>query len=249
MHILVSNDDGYFAPGIISLIKTLEKISKVVVVAPEINHSGSSSSLTLNRPLNIRKLSKNFFVINGTPADCIHIALTELLDYKPDIIISGINNGANMGEDVIYSGTVAAAREGNIFNIPAIAFSLVEKGWLNLDSACFIVNKIVRNCINFLGLKPYLLNINIPNCSHKNINGFSITRLGKRYQADQPLKIKNPYGEEVYWIGKSGLPKDCSDGTDFHAISNNNVSITPLIQDLTQHDHIEHFNCCFNKIL
>ncbi|AWD32375.1 5'-nucleotidase SurE [Candidatus Kinetoplastibacterium sorsogonicusi] len=247
MKILISNDDGYFSPGINALIKALEGLCEVVVVAPETNHSGTSSALTLNRPLCVRKLHDNYFIVNGTPADCIHIALTHLLDYKPDLVLSGINNGANMGEDVIYSGTVAAAREANIFNISSMAFSLVEKGWKHIDSAAIIVREIVEKQMKYKILEPYLLNINIPNCAYKNITSILSTRLGKRFKAEPPLKIKTPYGEEVYWIGKSGLPDDISIGTDFHAISNNSVSITPLIQDFTKHDQVVNINYWIHK--
>jgi 5'-nucleotidase len=223
MHILVANDDGYLAPGLLALVNALRPLGKVTVIGPEQNHSGASNSLTLSRPLTVNRVSggerDGFIYINGTPTDCVHIALTGLLDTKPDIVVSGINQGENMGEDVLYSGTVAAAIEGVMFGIPAIAFSQVDKGWVGLEDAAMIARDIVLQQINHpvdgalqQGSKPTLLNVNIPNRAYDQLQSWRVTR---------------------YWIGPPGIAKDATDGTDFHAIQNGQVSITPLQLDLS----------------
>lgn len=232
MHILVSNDDGYSSTGLRAVVKTLADIADITVVVPESNCSGSSNSITLNRPLNVHLDSDNYMIINGTPTDCVHLAMTGLLDRLPDLVISGINNGANLGSDVLYSGTVGAAREAYMFGIPSIAVSLVEKGWGNLESAAMILRYIVVNFIKNPFQKPFLWNINIPNTMNR-INGIKATRIGSRYPSKLSTKHKTPRNETVYWIGPVGDISDKSEGTDFNAISNNFVSITPLGIDLT----------------
>jgi 5'-nucleotidase len=232
MKILVSNDDGYLAPGIIALADALRPIADVVVVAPDSNRSGSSNSLTLDRPLSVYRAANGFYFVNGTPSDCVHVALTGGLSFKPDLIVSGINQGQNMGDDTLYSGTVAAATEGFLFGIPAIAFSQVEKGWAHVDSAARIAREFVERDFGMLD-QPYLLNINIPNLPYEEIKGMRATRLGKRHESEPVIKTQDPHGREIFWIGPAGKAKNAGEGTDFHAVSHGYVSVTPLQIDLT----------------
>lgn len=239
MHILLSNDDGYLAPGLLALYEALLPLAEITVVAPEQNHSGASNSLTLQRPLYIQEAlsgaQRGFRYINGTPTDCVHIALTGLLQNMPDLVVSGINQGQNMGEDVFYSGTVAAAIEGVMFGIPAIAFSQDERGWSHIDTAARAAAKIVAHYIEQPLPSPFLLNVNIPGCDDAQLQGMQITRLGKRHPSQAVIAQKNPREETVYWIGAAGDAKDASEGTDFYAIAQQQVSITPLQLDLTYH--------------
>jgi 5'-nucleotidase len=232
MKILISNDDGYLAPGIIALANALSPIAEIAVVAPDSNRSGSSNSLTLDRPLSVYRAENGFYFINGTPSDCVHIALTGGLSFKPDLIVSGINQGQNMGDDTLYSGTVAAATEGFLFGIPSIAFSQVEKGWAHLDAAAKVARDIVEHRFDMLQ-KPYLLNVNIPNLPYDQIKGMVATRLGKRHESEAVIRMEDPHGREIFWIGSAGKAKDAGEGTDFHAVASGAVSITPLQIDLT----------------
>lgn len=232
MKILVSNDDGYLAPGIIALADALRPIAEIVVVAPDSNRSGSSNSLTLDRPLSVYRADNGFYFVNGTPSDCVHVALTGGIAFKPDLVVSGINQGQNMGDDTLYSGTVAAATEGYLFGIPAIAFSQVEKGWAHIDAAARIAREFVERGFDML-TKPYLLNVNIPNLPYDQIKGIQATRLGKRHESEAVIKTLDPHGREIFWIGPAGRAKDAGEGTDFHAASNGFVSVTPLQIDLT----------------
>lgn len=233
MKILVSNDDGYLAPGVIALADVLRPIAEIVVVAPDSNRSGSSNSLTLDRPLSVYRADNGFYFVNGTPSDCVHVALTGgLCNFTPDLIVSGINQGQNMGDDTLYSGTVAAATEGFLFGIPAIAFSQVEKGWAHLDAAARVAREVVERGFDMLG-KPYLLNVNIPNLPYDRIKGTIATRLGKRHQSEPVIKTRDPHGRDIFWIGPAGREKEAGEGTDFHAVSKGYVSITPLRMDLT----------------
>lgn len=232
MNILISNDDGYLAPGIIALADTLSAIASITVVAPDSNRSCSSNSLTLDRPLWVEHAANGFYTINGTPSDCVHIALTGLLPARPDLLVSGINQGQNMGDDTLYSGTVAAATEGFLFGIPAIAFSQLHKGWEHLDSAARIAREIVERQFATLA-KPYLLNVNIPNLPYAALKSCVATRLGKRHTAEPVHKMRDPHGKDMYWIGPAGAAKDAGEGTDFHATAQGHVSITPLQIDLT----------------
>jgi 5'-nucleotidase len=233
MRILVSNDDGYLAPGLAALVEAVRPFGEVHVVAPEQNHSGASNSLTLNRPLSVQQAANGFFYVNGTPTDCVHIALTGLLEHRPDLVVSGINNGQNMGDDTIYSGTVAAAMEGYLFGVPSMAFSLLQKGYLHLETAQQLAHEIVaRWCANPLE-EPALLNINIPNLPRDAIRGIRGTRLGKRHPSEPVIRALNPYGETIYWVGPSGSARDAGPDTDFHATSLGFVSVTPLQIDLT----------------
>jgi 5'-nucleotidase len=232
MRILVSNDDGYLAPGVAALAAAMAEIAEIAVVAPDSNRSGSSNSLTLDRPLTVRLGHNGFYYVNGTPSDCVHIALTGVLSWKPDLIVSGINQGQNMGDDTLYSGTVAAATEGYLFGIPAIAISQVQHGWEHLDAAARMAQEIVLRYADTLQ-KPYLLNVNIPNLPSDQLGPIVPTRLGKRHQSEGVIKTTDPHGREIFWIGPAGKAKDAGEGTDFHATANGCVSVTPLQIDLT----------------
>jgi len=232
MKILISNDDGYLAPGIIALANVLTPIAEIVVVAPDSNRSGSSNSLTLDRPLSVKRADNGFYFVDGTPSDCVHVALTGLLNFRPDLIVSGINQGQNMGDDTLYSGTVAAATEGFLFGIPAIAFSQLHKGWDELEAAAMVAREIVERRFDNLP-QPYLLNVNIPNLPYDQLKTVVATRLGKRHESEAVIRDKDPHGRDIYWIGPAGAARDAGEGTDFHATANGHVSITPLQIDLT----------------
>jgi len=232
MKILVSNDDGYLAPGIEALAEALQPIAEILVVAPDSNRSGSSNSLTLDRPLSLYRAANGFYFVNGTPSDCVHVALTGGLSFRPDLVVSGINQGQNMGDDTLYSGTVAAATEGFLFGVPAIAFSQVDHGWKHLDAAARIAREIVERKFEMLQM-PYLLNVNIPNLRYEQIKGIRPARLGKRHESEPVIKAQDPHGRDIFWIGPAGKARDAGEGTDFHAVANGFVSVTPLRIDLT----------------
>ncbi len=240
MKILISNDDGYLAPGIVALYEALKDIAEVEVVAPEQNNSAKSNALTLHTPLYVTRASNGFRYVNGTPADCVHVALTGLLDYRPDLVLSGINNGANMGDDTIYSGTVGAAMEGFLFGIPSIAISQVERDWHNLDSAALKVRELVLQMVDhkLIGTSAWLLNVNIPNLPLAQIGHVKLCRLGRRHAAEPVITQLSPRGETMYWIGAAGPAKDDAEGTDFHATAQGHIAMTPLKVDLTDHDHL-----------
>jgi 5'-nucleotidase len=238
MKILISNDDGYLAPGIIALADALSSIADITVVAPDSNRSGSSNSLTLERPLSVGRTAGGAYFVNGTPSDCVHIALTGLLPFVPDLIVSGINQGQNMGDDTLYSGTVAAATEGYLFGIPAIAFSQVERGWAEIDAAAKVAREIVLRQFDKLP-RPYLLNVNIPNRPYDRLGRPVATRLGKRHASEPVYKQTDPFGKEMFWIGPAGKVRDASEGTDFHAIEQGLISITPLQIDLTHSKQLQ----------
>ena len=232
MKILISNDDGYMAPGIVALANALRPHAEITVVAPESNRSGTSNALTLDRPLSLTQADNGFYFVNGTPSDCVHIALTALLTEPPDLVVSGINQGQNMGDDTLYSGTVAAATEGYLFGIPAIAFSQLHKGWSCLsDSAQIAVEMVLRGFPSIP--KPYLLNVNIPNLPYQDIQGIRVAKLGKRHMSEPVIQSLDPNGRKIYWIGPPGAAKDASEGTDFDIASRGFVSVTPLQIDLT----------------
>ncbi|MGQ0443466.1 MAG: 5'/3'-nucleotidase SurE [Methylophilaceae bacterium] len=238
MRILLSNDDGYFAPGLNILASHLAKLAEITVVAPERNRSGASNSLTLDRPLSVRKANNGFFYVNGTPTDCVHIALTGLMSSMPDMVISGINDGANMGDDTIYSGTVAAAMEGYLLDIPSMAVSMSQHEATHFETAAQITVELVQHFLKTGVSTPALLNINVPDVPYHELNGKAVTRLGKRHKADPVIQLKTPRGETVYWVGAAGKPNDGGEGTDFHAVANNYVSISPIQVDLTKHDQL-----------
>ena len=240
MHILIANDDGYLAPGIAALVKACQGLGHIDVVAPEQNASGTSNALTLSRPLAVFEARgdhvRGFRVVNGTPSDCVHVALTGLLERRPDLVLSGINNGANMGDDTLYSGTVAAAMEGYLFGIPAIAFSQVRHGWAELDAAAATARAIVDQVLaGGLPDKPFLLNVNIPNRADAAGRPRRITRLGRRHASEPVVRQTSPRGDVLYWIGPAGDAREAGEGTDFHATAQGEVSITPLQVDLTDH--------------
>ncbi|MFA6016350.1 MAG: 5'/3'-nucleotidase SurE [Gallionellaceae bacterium] len=239
MRILLSNDDGYSAPGLACLAARLSSIAEVVVVAPERDRSGASNSLTLDRPLNLRKANNGFYFVNGTPTDCVHLAVTGMLDTQPDMVISGINSGANMGDDTIYSGTVAAATEGFLLGIPAIAISLAGRELKNYETAAQVVVELVTRFEKNTHPTPWLLNVNVPDVAYSQLQGMRVTRLGKRHKAEPVVKALNPHGQTVYWVGAAGKAQDAGEGTDFAAIANNQVSITPLQIDLTQYSQLD----------
>jgi 5'-nucleotidase len=239
MRILLSNDDGYFAPGLAALHAELSTLADVTVVAPERDKSGASNSLTLDRPLSMRRASNGFFFLNGTPTDCVHMAVTGMLDWVPDMIVSGINHGSNMGDDTIYSGTVAAATEGYLLGIPSIAVSMVARDSKNFDTAAWVAAELVRrHQQNAIGV-PSLLNVNVPDVPRDQLQGFEVTRLGKRHKAEPAVKATNPRGEVVYWIGAAGGAADAGPGTDFYATEHNRVSVTPLQIDLTNYQQMK----------
>lgn len=238
MKILISNDDGYQAPGIVALHDALKRFADVEVVAPEHNNSAKSNALTLHSPLYVHRAANGFRYVNGTPADCVHVALTGLLGYRPDLVVSGINNGANMGDDTIYSGTVGAAMEGYLFGIPAIAFSQVDKGWGEIEAAAAMAARMVQQLEQQrqLGGAPWLLNVNIPNMPLDSLRPPVVCRLGRRHAAERVITQESPRGEVMYWIGGAGPAKDDTEGTDFHATALGHVSVTPLKVDLTDHE-------------
>lgn len=240
--ILISNDDGYHSTGIAVLAEHLAKIADITVVAPESNRSGASNSLTLDRPLSVRKAHNGFFYVNGTPTDCVHLALTGQMQTTPDLVISGINDGANMGDDTIYSGTVAAAMEGYLLSIPSIAVSMSQHNATHFETAGKVIVELVQHYFGDPIKEPMLLNVNVPDVPYAQLKGKVITRLGKRHKAEPAIELETPRGEKVYWVGAAGQPNDGGDGTDFYAIANNQVSITPLRADLTQYEQLPVLN-------
>ena len=241
MRILIANDDGYLAPGLAALVRACEGLGTVEVIAPEQNASGTSNSLTLHRPLSVYTASNGYRYVNGTPSDCVHLALTGLLDYKPDLVLSGINNGANMGDDTLYSGTVAAATEGYLFGVPSIAFSQVEKGWGHLDAATAVMRTLIQDVIAGGLDKAVLLSVNIPNRADAAALPRRITRLGRRHASEATIQQRSPRGDMIYWIGPAGAEREAGEGTDFHATANGAVSVTPLQVDLTEHATLGHW--------
>jgi 5'-nucleotidase len=239
MRILVSNDDGYFSPGIALLAERLATLGEVTVVAPERDRSGASNSLTLDRPLSVRRAANGFWFVNGTPTDCVHIAVTGMLDFLPDVVVSGINLGANMGDDTIYSGTVAAAMEGFLLGIPSIAVSLTNREGGNLATAAEVAHQLVARLAKDPIRQPVLLNLNVPDVPLAALAGLEVTRLGRRHKAEPVIKLTTPRGEPAYWIGPAGGAADAGPGTDFHAVEQARASITPLQVDLTHHSQLE----------
>ena len=236
MRILIANDDGYLAPGLAALVQAMQGLGEIDVIAPEQNASGTSNALTLSRPLSVYRASNGFRYITGTPSDSVHVALTGLLPARPDLVLSGINNGANMGDDTLYSGTVAAAMEGFLFGIPSIAFSQVEKGWGQLEAAAQVARAVVEQVLaQPRSQQPWLLNVNIPNRADALQLPRLITRLGRRHASEPVIQQTSPRGEAIYWIGPAGDAREAGEGTDFHATANGCVSITPLQVDLTDH--------------
>lgn len=239
MHILLSNDDGYSAKGLISLADALRPLADLTVVAPERNRSGASNSLTLDRPLSIHQTENGFIKVDGTPTDCVHLAITGMLDEEPDMVFAGINHGANMGDDVIYSGTVAAATEGRFLGLPAIAISLASHTPLHFETAGQVAVILLRQILENPLPADTILNVNVPDIPFAGIRGFQATRLGQRHKAEPAIKTNDPRGREIYWVGAAGPEQDAGPGTDFHAIRNHYVSVTPLRIDLTRYDALD----------
>lgn len=239
MRILLSNDDGYFAPGLACLAEALSAIADIIVVAPERDRSGSSNSLTLDRPLSLRKSPNGFYYVNGTPTDCVHLAVTGMLDTLPDMVVSGINDGANMGDDTIYSGTVAAATEGFLLGIPSLAISLASFSTGNFSTAARVATEMVQRFEKEKFHGTVLLNVNVPDIAYDELQGIEVTRLGRRHKAEPVVKSQTPRGETVYWVGAAGPAQDIGEGTDFLAVQRNRVSVTPLQIDLTQYGQLD----------
>lgn len=254
MKLLVSNDDGVHAAGLATLADALKDLGELLVVAPDRNHSGASNSLTLDRPLCPQQLHNGFWAVDGTPTDCVHLAVAGVFGAVPDVVISGINHGANLGDDVLYSGTVAAATEGRFLGLPALAISLA--GNTHFATAAEVVRKLVKGFIatntdnkaKSLNLPARsLLNINVPDVPLFALKGYAVTSLGHRHKGSAPIKITDPRGQTRYWVGQVGAAADSSKGTDFYAINNNQVSITPLQFDMTQHSSLQQVEAWLNS--
>ena len=233
MRILLSNDDGYFSPGIECLARSLAQVAEITVVAPERDRSGASNSLTLDRPLSLKRTPNGFYHVNGTPTDCVHLAVTGMLDELPDMVVSGINLGANMGDDTIYSGTVAAATEGFLLGVPSLAVSLCSKAGVHFETAARVALELVQMLERQPLREPLLLNVNVPDVPYEELRGRVVTRLGKRHKAEAVVRTQTPRNETVYWVGAAGAAQDSGEGTDFYAVANRQVSLTPLQIDLT----------------
>ncbi|MHB8455205.1 MAG: 5'/3'-nucleotidase SurE [Acidiferrobacterales bacterium] len=239
MRILLSNDDGYFAPGLACLAEALKPLARIDVVAPERDRSGASNSLTLSRPLRAYRAANGFVYVDGTPTDCVHLAITGLLEHEPDIVIAGINHGANLGDDVIYSGTVAAAMEGRFLGLPAIAVSLAGRSGRNFSTAAQVVIRLLERLRTEALPADTILNVNVPDVAPEQIAGYEATRLGHRHKAEPVVRAADPNGNPIYWVGAPGAEADAGSGTDFHAIRRNYVSVTPLHVDLTRYTALD----------
>lgn len=236
MHLLLSNDDGHRAPGLIALASALEALGRVTVVAPDRNRSGASNSLTLDKPVRVATDERGFMFVDGTPTDCVHLAITGLMSEEPNVVVSGINAGANMGDDVLYSGTVAAAMEGRFLGLPGIAVSLVQAGNDHYDCAAEVACNLLRNISSLSIASDTILNVNVPDMPFSDLRGVRATRLGYRHKAEPVIRGLDPRGETVYWVGPPGSEQDAGPGTDFHAVREGYVSVTPLSVDLTRAD-------------
>lgn len=239
MHILITNDDGYLAPGIRILAAELSRVAEISVVAPDRNKSGASNSLTLMRPLRVEQSDEGYYYVDGTPTDCVHLALSGLLDKTPDMVVSGINAGPNLGDDVLYSGTVAGAMEGRYLGLPAIAVSLVGKPAQHYASAAAVTRRIIDRLQQNPLPDDSLLNVNIPDLPLEQVTAIRSTRLGFRHKAEAMVRQQDPYGRSIYWVGPPGEAQDAGPGTDFHAVENAIASVTPMQIDLTRHNGID----------
>jgi 5'-nucleotidase len=239
MRILLSNDDGFLAPGLKALAKALSEIAEITVVAPDRNRSGASNSLTLDNPLRVTTADNGFIIVNGTPTDCVHVAVTGLLAEMPDMVVSGINEGSNLSDDVLYSGTVAAATEGRFLGLPSIAISLAGPKCQHYETAAQVAKILVQRLKTDRPPADTILNVNVPDLPMSEIQGFQVTRLGTRHIAEPTVKAIDPRGRKIYWVGQPGPEQDAGPGTDFHAVSMGYVSITPLHLDLTHYKVFE----------
>lgn len=235
MHLLLSNDDGYQAPGLAALAAALTPLAEVTVVAPDRDRSGASNSLTLDNPIRARRADNGSYRVDGTPTDCVHLAITGLMDREPDMVISGINAGANLGDDVLYSGTVAAAMEGRFLGLPAVAVSLAGQTQTHFDSAARAAVALFHRLREAPLAADTILNVNVPDLPWERIDGFRATRLGHRHKSEPVIRASDPRGRPIYWVGPAGAEQDAGPGTDFHAIRSGLVSVTPLQVDLTRH--------------
>jgi 5'-nucleotidase len=239
LKILISNDDGYRAEGLQHLIGALKQVAQVTVVAPERNRSGASNSLTLDVPLRVTRYDADCYYINGTPTDCVHMAISGLLEQEQDMVVSGINDGANLGDDTLYSGTVAAAVEGRFLGLPAIAVSLVCNGNNHFATAGRVAAELVMRLQRMPLGAATILNVNVPDLPYEQLKGTQVTRLGFRHRSEPVIRGLDPRGKEVFWVGPAGAEQDAGPGTDFHAIANGYVSVTPLQTDLTRHSMLD----------
>ncbi len=239
MRILVSNDDGYAAPGIRVLAEALSRIAEVTVVAPDRDRSGASNSLTLDDPIRAEVMDDGVIRVQGTPTDCVHLAITGLLEREPDMVVSGINAGANLGDDVLYSGTVAAAMEGRFLGRPAIAVSVVSPRPRHYETAAEVAVRLVRKVLEDPVPADTILNVNVPDVPLEALRGFEATRLGHRHRSEPVVRDTDPRGRPIYWVGPPGGEQDAGPGTDFHAIRQGRVSITPIQVDLTRYSALE----------
>lgn len=239
MHILVSNDDGYQAPGIRALAAEMRQLGQVTVVAPDRDRSGASNSLTLDQPIRAVEIDDGVYRVEGTPTDCVHLALTGLLDDDPSMVVSGINAGANMGDDVLYSGTVAAATEGRFLGLPALAISLCSFDARHYATAARVASVLVQRLLNDPLPADTILNVNVPDLPWSALRGFEATRLGQRHRAEPAIRSADPRNRPIYWIGPAGQEQDAGEGTDFHAVRQGFVSVTPLQVDLTQYQALD----------
>lgn len=235
MRILLSNDDGVYAKGLNILANYLRDIAKLDIIAPDRNRSGASNSLTLSAPLHVKRLSDEMVSVEGTPTDCVHLAITGLLKEQPDMVVSGINEGANLGDDTLYSGTVAAAIEGRFLGLPAIAVSLVGNENRNYETAAIVTKLLIQRLIVERLPASTILNVNVPDVPFEQLKGWEVTRLGRRHRAEPIIQANDPRGRTVYWVGPAGPEEDAGEGTDFHAIRSGKVSVTPLQVDLTHY--------------
>jgi 5'-nucleotidase len=239
MRILLSNDDGYNAPGLVCLAENLRSMAEITVVAPDRNRSGASNSLTLESPIRAVHEGNGFVRVDGTPTDCVHLAITGLLEHEPDMVIAGINAGANLGDDVLYSGTVAAAMEGRFLGLPAIAVSLVGEAFNHYLTAAKVVMHLVERLAHDPLPVDTILNVNVPDLPWDELVGFETTRLGRRHKSEPVIKMQDPRGRDIYWVGPAGAEQDAGPGTDFHAVRQGRVSMTPLNVDLTRYEAMD----------
>jgi 5'-nucleotidase len=239
MKILLSNDDGYQAPGLQALADALARLGEILVVAPDQDRSGASNSLTLVNPLRARTMENGFIRVDGTPTDCVHLAITGLLDEEPDLVVSGINAGSNMGDDVLYSGTVAAATEGRFLGLPAIAISMNSHEPDYFETGARVALELVQRLIRTPLAENVILNVNVPDLPYAELRGFRSTRLGHRHKAEPVVKSRDPRGRTIYWVGPAGAEQDAGPGTDFHAVREGYVSVSPLQVDLTRHSALD----------
>jgi len=248
MRILLSNDDGYRAPGLSALDQALSALAQTIVVAPDRDRSGASNSLTLELPIRASEAENGYIRVEGTPTDCVHLAITGLLDEEPDVVVSGINSGPNMGDDVIYSGTVAAATEGRFLGLPAMAVSMSSHNPQHYETGARVALDLVKQLPHLRLAGKTILNVNVPDLPYEQLKGVLGTRLGHRHKAEPAVCSKDPRGRTIYWVGPAGAEADAGEGTDFYAVRNGFVSVTPLQIDLTRHQAVSDVSVWLEKI-